>query len=161
MAGKTDTGRAVEFRVIVHASPKDVYSLWTDAQESTRFFGSDASIELRLTGLYEIVFDGPSGERLGPRGTRILKIDPPHQLSFEWEMPKFIDELNARPLPTWVELQFAPFGDDGQTEIRFAHRGFGQGESWDRGYAFFQRNWFDVLYRLKRMLDTDSWSQKP
>jgi len=150
MAGKQETGRVIEFRVVVDGSPEEVFHMWTDSAASTEFFGSSATIEPRLAGLYEIGFDTPTGKRAGTMGTKILRFEPPSLLSFEWEMPKFIDHLNSRPLPTWVELRFERFGPEDQTDIHFCHRGFGNGPDWDQGFEFFQRNWFEVLYRLKQ-----------
>lgn len=149
MAGKQDTGRTIEFRVVVDGSPEEVFRMWTDSAASTEFFGNSATIEPHLAGVYEIGFDAPTGERAGTRGTKILRYEPPSLLFFEWEMPKFIDRLNSRPLPTWVELRFERFGNENQTDIHFYHRGFGNGPDWDQGFEFFQRNWFEVLYRLK------------
>jgi len=149
MAGKQDTGRAIEFRIVVDGSPEEVFHMWTDCEASTEFFGSSATIEPRLAGLYEIGFDTPTGERAGTIGTKILRYEPPSLLFFEWEMPKFIGHLNRRPFPTWVELRFERLGNEDQTDIHFYHRGFGDGPDWDQGFEFFQRNWFEVLYRFK------------
>jgi len=149
MVGKHDTGRAIEFRIVVDGSPEEVFHMWTDSAASTEFFGSSATIEPRTAGIYEIGFDVPGGERAGTIGTKILRYEPPSLLFFEWEMPKVIGHLNSRPLPTWVELRFEMFGDKDQTDIHFYHRGFGEGPDWDQGFEFFQRNWFEVLYRLK------------
>jgi uncharacterized protein YndB with AHSA1/START domain len=151
MAGKRDTGRTIEFRIVVDGSPEEIFHRWTDSDASTRFFGNRATIEPRPGGIYEIGFDSPTRGRAGPVGTKVLRYEPPSLLFFEWEMPKFIDHLNSHPLPTWVELRFERFGVDGQTEIHFFHRGFGDGPDWDQGYVFFLRNWFDVLYRLKEL----------
>jgi uncharacterized protein YndB with AHSA1/START domain len=150
MAGKIDTGRAIEFRMVVDGSPEEVFHMWTDSAASTEFFGSSATIEPRLAGVYEIGFDTPTGERAGTTGTKILRFEPPSLLFFEWEMPKYIGHLNSRPFPTWVELRFERFGNGDQTDIHFYHRGFGDGPDWDQGFEFFQRNWFEVLFRLKQ-----------
>lgn len=148
LAGKRDTGRTIEFRIVVDGSPEEIFRLWTDSAATTRFFGNRATIEPRVGGIYEIGFDTSTGERAGPVGTKILRYEPPSLLSFEWEMPKFIDHLNRRPLPTWVELRFEKFGDKGQTEVHLYHLGFGDGPDWDQGFDFFLRSWFSVLFRL-------------
>lgn len=149
MAGKRDTGRAIEFRIVVDGSPDEIFHMWTDSGASTQYFGNGATIDPRVGGTYEIIFDSPTGEPAGPVGTKILRYEPPSLLFFEWEMPKFIGHLNSRPLPTWVEIRLERVGDRDETSIHFFHRGFGNGPDWDQGFEFFQRNWFEVLYRLK------------
>jgi len=153
MQGKHDTGRTIEYRVIVNGKADEVFDFWSDSAATTGFFGIGATIEPRQGGLYEIVFSSPTGEPAGPRGTRILRYEPPQRLWFEWEMPRTIGHLNTRPLPTWVELTFEPFGSGEKTEIHLLHKGFGQGADWDTGFDFFLRNWFEVLYRLKQQQD--------
>lgn len=153
MQGKQDTGRVIEYRVVVNGRPDEVFALWSDADATIGFFGIGAKIDPRPGGLYEIEFSSPTGEPAGPRGTRILRYEPPTRLWFEWEMPRSVGHLNTRPVPTWVELTFEPFGDAERTEIHLFHRGFGEGTDWDTGYDFFLRNWFEVLFRLKLQRD--------
>jgi uncharacterized protein YndB with AHSA1/START domain len=151
MEGKEPTGRSIDLAVLVDGSPARLFELWTTRDGVNDFFGSDARIEPRLGGLYEIGFDLlPNGERAGPRGTRILRFEPGEALAFEWTMPPFAEELNTRPLPTWVEVRFEELSSKPErTLVRVSHRGFGTGELWDRCYDYFQRNWFDILFRLK------------
>jgi len=149
--GKVRTGRAIELTAIVDGSPEVVFGLWSTRDGVNRFFGSSATVEPRLGGLYEIGFGlRPDGRPAGTHGTRILRFEPGVALDFEWQMPFFADQLNTSPLPTWVEVRLETQGDDPpQTRLRLSHRGFGAGEEWDRSYEFFQVNWFEVLFRLK------------
>lgn len=151
MAGKVDTGRTIELAVIVDGSPERLFEIWSTAEGVESFFGRQGRIEPRVGGLYEIRFGPrPDGKLAGPRGTRILRFEPGTALDFEWEMPQFAKELNKTPLPTWVEVRFEQYSPaPEQTLVRVAHKGFGTGEAWDRSYDFFQRNWFEILFRLK------------
>ena len=151
MDGKVKTGRLIEQHVLVDGSPDEIFDLWATAKGADKFFGSDAKIEPRVGGLYEISFgQRADGQIAGPRQTRILRYMPGKALDFEWEMPVFAAELNTRPLPTWVEIEFESFSDDPErTVVHLTHHGFGQSEAWDRSYEFFQRGWFDIMFRLK------------
>lgn len=151
MRGKVKTDRAIEFLVVVDGTSEEIFELWTTREGVSGFFGSDALIEARLGGLYEIRFGvRPDGEIAGPRGNRIVGFEPSQALDFEWEMPQFAKQLNTRPLPTWVEVRFEPFTEEPpRTQVRVAHHGFRRGEGWDDSYEFFERNWFDILFRLK------------
>lgn len=149
---RSGTDRFIALEMLVAGTPEEIFEAWVREDRIDRFFGSGARrLEPREGGLYEITFGvRPDGEIAGPRGNRILKYQPPHALDFEWSMPFFAEHLNTRPLPTWVELRLEPFGDDGKrTRLRLAHHGFGSGEDWDRCFAFFQRGWFDILFRLR------------
>lgn len=151
MQGKTRTPRAVEFVLVVDGSPEEVFDHWVNHEDVSYWFGTGANMEPRVGGLYEIHFGlRPDGEVAGPRGNRILRLEPGRALDFEWDMPQFAKELNTQPLPTWVEVRFESFSDEPpKTQIHFAHQGFGEGESWDRCYEFFERGWFEILFRLK------------
>lgn len=149
--GKEDTGRSIAFEVVVEGTPEQIFENWATADGVLRFLGSGSNIEPRVGGLYEIDFGGlPDGTVLGPRDNRILRFEPGRALHFEWTMPIFAKELNTTPLPTWVEIRVEPFGASGNlTRLKLSHFGFGQGPVWDRCYSFFERGWFDILFRLK------------
>jgi uncharacterized protein YndB with AHSA1/START domain len=162
MAGKTKTDRTIRYEVIVEASPDDVYRLWTTREGVQKFFAPDALIEAQPGGRYEIRFSpekDPEGLSHGTKGARVLQAVPGKTLAFEWitfaadadlgdkAPPIAPPELrNARPLPTWVELSFAPTGRG--TRVTFAHYGFRRGGLWEGSYDFFKRAWKLVLDQL-------------
>jgi uncharacterized protein YndB with AHSA1/START domain len=155
---------------VVNAPPTEVYALWTSPTGVTKFFAPKAEIDARAGGDYTIIFapdHDPDGRSYGTKGARILRLDPPHALSFEW-IPFTADaqipgvsgppaipaaERNAAPLPTWVEITFDPVGDGSRTRIRLAHYGFRHGGKWDESYAFFQRAWTGVLNHLAALYE--------
>ena len=149
--GKIQPDRVISLEMLVEGTPEEIFEDWASSDGILRFFGSGSRIEPHEGGLYEIQFgQRPDGEIAGPRDNRILRYEPPHALDFEWEMPFFARQLNTRPLPTWVEVRFDGFGEDGRrTRIRLNHHGFGPGEEWDQSFSFFQRGWFDILFRLR------------
>lgn len=156
-------GRSIRFEVIIPGSPQQVFESWTTEAEANRFFGISSNIEPQVGGLYEIKFEGqlPDGRAPGTRGTQILHFEENKALAFEWQAPFFADELNTSPLPTWVELTFEPQpGVDHSTVLTFIHFGFGEGEAWDRVYTFFERNWFEVLFRLRALYESGSLSHR-
>jgi uncharacterized protein YndB with AHSA1/START domain len=162
MAGKTKTDRTIRYEATVQASPQEVYRLWTTPEGVRRFFAPDAVIDAQPGGRYEIHFSpekDPEGLSHGTKGARVLRAVPGKALAFEWitfaadadlgdkAPPVAPPELrNARPLPTWVELSFAPEGRG--TRVTFAHYGFRKGGLWDGSYAFFKRAWKLVLDQL-------------
>lgn len=146
-----DAGRSISFEVVVDGTPEQIFENWATAEGVLQFLGSGSNIEPRVGGLYEIDFgQAPDGTILGPRDNRITLFEPGRALYFEWTMPIFAKELNTTPLPTWVEVRFEPFGSSGNlTLVKLSHLGFGRGDLWDRCYSFFERGWFEILFRLK------------
>lgn len=155
--------RSISLQARVRGTPEEIFATWTRADRVDQFFGSGAeALEAREGGLYEIRFGVlPDGRVGGPRGNRILRWDPPTTLAFEWTMPAFAEHLNTTPLPTWVEVRFEEFGDAGDsTLVRLEHHGFGEGPDWDRCFGFFQRGWFDILFRLRLHREFFVWSSR-
>ena len=149
--GKSKTGRSISFQVRVQGTPDQIFRSWVSPEGIKSFLGSGSNVDPRVGGLYEIDFGlTPDGQVAGPRKNRILQYLPGQALDFEWTMPVFAAELNVDPLPTWVEIRLEPSGENGdQTLVRLDHYGFGEGPQWDKCYDFFERGWFDILFRLK------------
>lgn len=152
-AGKQRTGRSIEIKVVVDATPQEAYDLWLSADNLRRFFAPTAHIDPVVGGRYEVVFDpqgDPEGERDGTKGARILELHPGSFIAFEWKGRASMKDMNVRPLPTWVELSFLPVeGKEGKTRVSLAHHGFGTGGTWELAYVFFQSAWRAVLDSLQ------------
>jgi len=143
---KNKTGKQIHAEVTVKAAPRTVFELWTTNEGVKKFFGLDAEIENKKGGKYFIYFDSQD-RKLSSEGARILRYDPPNFLSFEWRgKPEMVD-MNVKPLPTWVEVQFESV-DGNSTHVTLDHYGFGEGGTWNQAYEFFSVAWPEVLNRL-------------
>lgn len=152
--GKVKTDRSIMLEVTVEASPAEVFELWTTVEGIKKFFASDARINLVPGGAYTIIFrpdEDPEGEKFGTKGARILAFERGRSLAFEWKGKPGMTEMRASPLPTWVELTFAPVaGEPDRTLVKFASYGFGEGGGWDEAYRYFGESaWPSVLRQLK------------
>lgn len=165
MAGKMKTDRTIFLEATVHASPSEVFRLWTSADGVKKFFAPDARIDAAAGGRYQVIFfpsKDPEGDSHGTKGARVLKIVPGKELAFEWitfagdnllgnHAPPYAPpaQRNVTPLPTWVELSFDPVdGQPNRTHLKFAHYGFRDGELWTQSYQWFTRAWKGVLDQL-------------
>ncbi len=165
MRGKVKTGSTITLVKKVNASPDEVFAWWTTDVGVKRIMGAGAKIEPHVGGAYTIIFDpakDPEGNSFGTNGARILKFERPGKLWLEWIT--FTDESkpvaegppavpasvrNVRPLPTWVELEFAAVpGDTEKTWVTLNHFGFQNGKKWDETYSFFTKVWIGVLDKL-------------
>jgi uncharacterized protein YndB with AHSA1/START domain len=152
-AGKVKTGRTIVLEETIAVPPAAAFGLWTTEEGLRAFFAPASRIEARPGGAYTVIFDpvgDPEGASKGTKGARILAFQPPSRLAFEWTMPPFAAHLNVRPLPTWVEIDFADApGAAGRTLVRLRHEGFKEGADWDRARDYFHSAWSRVLSRLK------------
>jgi uncharacterized protein YndB with AHSA1/START domain len=98
--------RAVRAQVVVEAPVDDVWDAWTTAAGIRSFFAPAATVELRVDGPYEILFnpDAPPGER-GAEGMRILAFQPRKMLAFTWNAPPHLSEVRGQQTHVLIRLQ--------------------------------------------------------
>lgn len=140
--------RVIRGEVIVEASVDAVWEAWTTEEGVKTFFAPACNVDLRVDGLYEILFnpDAEPGQR-GAEGMRIMAFQPKKMLAFTWNAPAYLP--NVRKQLTHVVVRFTELSE-GRTRVTFTHDGWGEGEEWDRAFAYFSRVWKDaVLHRLK------------
>lgn len=126
------------------AAPVDeVWKAWTTVEGVTSFFAPQARIEARPGGAYEMYFEptAPAGSR-GAEGCKLLSLDPPHRLAFDWNAPPSLPAVRLQR--TIVNVQLEPLPGGG-TEVRLTALGFGHGAEWERAHAYFERAWGQVL----------------
>jgi uncharacterized protein YndB with AHSA1/START domain len=135
--------RRIEHEVLVAASPGDAWDAWVDPQRVVHFLGSEAHIDLRIGGRYEILFllDAPQGQQ-GAEGCRVLAYLPGEMLAFSWNAPPQMPEIRFRH--TWVVVTFQG-PPEGPTRVRLVQTGFGDGPLWDEDVAYFTAAWSRVL----------------
>ncbi|MGJ8559778.1 MAG: SRPBCC family protein [Litorimonas sp.] len=127
----------------VDATPSEAFADWTTADRIQDFFAPQATIDPKPGGLYKLCFalNAEEGE-CGNDSGRILAIQTDEMLSFTWAMPPYMPEI--RPHLTVVQILFSPV-DETRTRVRLFHTGYGSGEAWDEGRAYFDRVWPKVL----------------
>ena len=139
--------KRIEAEIMVSASLKEVWDVWTAEEGVKTFFAPNANIELRPGGPYEMLFgsDAPKGLQ-GSEGCNILTYRPMEMFSFTWSAPPpWPDIRNER---TIVVLQFYDLGKPG-VRVTLNHLGFGEGKGWDEVHHYFSEAWPLVLGRLK------------
>lgn len=166
MKGKVKTDKSIVLEAVVDGPRGEVFQLWMSAEGVKRFFATDARIEPRVGGRYEMIFNpksDPEGTSYGTKGARILKLQPGRLLAFEW-IPFLREDLssdpggppaipaaerNEMPIPTWVEVTFEDVaGAPEKTRVKLAHHGFRSGGKWGESYIYFSKAWDYVLKQL-------------
>jgi uncharacterized protein YndB with AHSA1/START domain len=154
--------RAVQGEVVVKAAIDTVWDTWTTPEGVTSFFAPACNIDLRVDGLYEILFDPDAqpGQR-GAEGVRILAIQPRKMLAFTWNAPPHLPEV--RKQWTHVVIRFFDLGGD-RTKVSLFHDGWGEGGEWDRAFEYFTKAWLEaVLPRLEYRFSSGpvDWENPP
>ena len=172
MRGKVKAEKTIRLEKMVNASPDELFQLWTTDVGVRAFFAPAARIDPKVGGAYTIIFNpaaDPNGDSFGTNGARILEFQRPGKLSFEWitftDVAKPVaggppaiaaSVRNARPIPTWVEIEFAVVpGDTMKTDVKLAHYGFKSGAEWDAAFNYSKGVWAGVLDKLAK------WAELP
>lgn len=148
--------RVVKAEIIVNASLDAVWETWTTEAGIKTFFAPACKVEPRVYGAFEMYFN-PNGER-GGEGNLILALQPKNMLAFTWNAPPHLP--NVRQQRTSVVVRFKRL-EDGQTKVSLTESGWGEGEEWDKAFAYFSKAWQNiVLSRLKQRFENGplDWS---
>lgn len=155
VAGAVDGrgARILRHEVVVRAPLPAVWHSWT-TPKGLRFISATSNVELRVGGPYEWFLDGPPDEhgRRGSEGSQVLAFLPEAMLAFSWTFPPAVPSLRGAGATTQVVVLVEELGE-GQVRVRLAQHGWGEGEDWDAGYAYFDRAWAFVLQRLRETLE--------
>lgn len=145
----------------VSAPPAAVWQALATQQGVTSFFASEAMIDPRVGGAYELYFlrDNPKGLR-GTEGVRILAMEAPSRLLIGWNAPPTFGPL--RDQQTIVEFALEPTRGDG-TLLTLTHSGWGRGAAWRQVRNYFEKAWPVVLGRLQYRFDQGpvDWNRAP
>ncbi len=142
----------INYRITINGSLEDVWKTWTTEEGIKGFFAPACNIDLRIDGLYEILFfpERKAGFR-GAEGMRIIALEPLKMFSFTWNQTPELPDI--RPQRTLVSLKFRKI-EEQKTELFFTQTGWGDSPDWDKAYDYFRAAWGDiVLYRLQYLFD--------
>ncbi|WP_230469928.1 SRPBCC domain-containing protein [Lujinxingia vulgaris] len=166
IAASGESSRAIEVERIISAPRTRVWRAWTRQEELGAWFGSDAHVELRVGGPFEIyMLAEPAGLR-GSEGCRVLSYLEERMLSFSWNAPP---DHSTRDWQTRVVVELSDIDSvKAVTRVRLTHTGWPRatgdeaqndaapGEpdaaEWDATFAYFQRAWPRVMTSLERHL---------
>ncbi len=142
------TARELRKQTTVEADVESVWAMWT-TEEGLRFVSSESRVDLNPGGDYALFLAQPPDERgkRGSEGSRIVSVESPHRLVFDWTFSPETPGLRAAGETTQVTVTLAPVGD--QTQVTLVATGWQEGGEWDRGYDYFDRAWDYVLERLR------------
>ncbi|WP_425391590.1 SRPBCC family protein [Ekhidna sp.] len=133
--------------VILNCSNDLAFQLFTKNEYLEKWLTVKADIEPRLGGKYELYWVPDDIENDNTRGCKILALESPHYISFEWKGPKQYKKFmnNAKP-KTHVIAIFSNINSG--TKVGIIHTGWRESQEWDEARDFFINAWNDVLSQL-------------
>lgn len=140
------SSRAIEKALFIRATPERVFRALTDPSELEKWFASHAEMDLRPGGALKFTWrEGQEAEGA------FLIVDPPHRLSFRWQMDENLGE-------TTVTIELTPEGAG--TQLRLVETGWGNGDDWDRLYNAVEPGWSFFLGQLVAWLEEGSAGER-
>ncbi len=154
--------RAINEKITVKAGVDEVWKAWTTTEGVKSFFAPDAKIDARVDGAYGVYMlpsapSAPAGMR-GADDMRFLAIQDKKMISFTWNAPPSL--ANVRKQRTVVIVRFIARGDQ-LTDVTLHHVGWGDGDEWDKAYAYFVKAWPGVMRNLKKRFEDGPINWKP
>jgi uncharacterized protein YndB with AHSA1/START domain len=137
--------RSSRHSVGIHASPAEVYRALTDPKELSRWFVSEASVDLSPGGAYRWIFGeatGVSGPDAAVASGQCLAVVPQEHL----RLSSVIQETE-----TLLEFRLDPWRDG--TVLTVTHSGFPGEEAWDDVFRSIDQGWESEIQILKLYLE--------
>ena len=157
--------RTISYSADVPVTIEQAWQYWTDPTAITEWFSPSIAVDVRPGGPYEIYFDptAPMGGK-GCEGCTVMAVNPPHLLSFSWNLPpaEATMELREQGQMTSVQIRFEEL-DDSLTRVTLINTGYGTGEAWDAGVEYFRQAWKFVMswFRHRAEVGPIDWASPP
>jgi uncharacterized protein YndB with AHSA1/START domain len=138
----------IEREIVIAASPERVWALITEPAHLDHWFspGGPAQVDLRSGGTMLL----NHGDH-GTFPTRVVKVDPPHYLSYRWASA-FPGQEATDSNSTLVEFTLIPDGEG--TRLKLIESGFASlvipSDRPDASYESHSKGWPEVLGNLHR-----------
>jgi uncharacterized protein YndB with AHSA1/START domain len=129
----------------IHASPAEVYRALTDPAVLTRWFVSEAVVDLQPGGAFRWVFGRASGDP-GPAPLQTSGIFLSIKRQESMVLRAVLEELE-----TEIEFRIDPWRDGAILTV--SHSGFPGDEEWDDTFRAIDRGWQTELHVLKVFLE--------
>ena len=141
MPAQTGTDPIVK-EIRIAATPETVFEFFTEPAQMTRWLCSDATVDLRVGGVYDQTHQADDGQLYHLR-SKFIEISPPRRLVFSWMFDKPFEGSDT--VDSSVEVTFEPDGDG--TLVRLVHHNVPEPARADH-----EGGWTTLLDRLRTVL---------
>ncbi len=128
--------------------PHLAFSLFSDAHHLERWLARKARVEAVQGGPFELFWRPDDPENDSTIGCRVLAVNAPHFINFEWKGPqRFSHFMNdVQPL-TNVMITFHPVGS--HTLVTLIHTGWREYGEWHLAVSYFTAAWASAFETLE------------
>lgn len=132
----------------LNCSPEKAFEMFSVNAYLEGWLTKKADVEAFIGGKYELFWEPEDPENNSNIGCKILALEKPFYLNFEWKGPKQYKHFmnNANPL-TNVTVLFAVKNQ--QTRIVLIHTGWRNSEEWEQARQFFINAWEGAFIKLE------------
>lgn len=143
--------RDITFDLNLNTSVEDAWNLWTDSRKLEQWFTTEANVDLKIGGAFELFWDPTNHNDNSTLGCKITALVPYRMLAFQWRGPvPYADLMNVEPFPTWASISFEAVGID-QTILHFRHGGWGEGDRWNSAREWQKNAWTGAFSELVKV----------
>jgi uncharacterized protein YndB with AHSA1/START domain len=144
---------------IIHVSAEldcssaEAFSMFTDRQKIESWLATEANVEPKIGGLYEL-FWNPEDKRYDSTiGCRITALVSDRLLAFEWKRPKqYNNFMNSVDPLTHVAVSFISTTQT-TTEVHLVHSGWRNSSEWEEARQWFAKAWKQAFGELKNKIE--------
>jgi uncharacterized protein YndB with AHSA1/START domain len=130
-------------QIVVNCNLELVWKAWTESDRLSEWIAPEALVDLKKGGKYELYFDPNHKQSMSTIGCKILHIDAPYSLIFEWKGPDpFAEVMNDPAYLTQVEVKLKAVSIG--TLVTLCHSGWTESEP-EAGMSMLGSRCFQVL----------------
>ena len=139
---------------ILKCSKEEAFEMFTVNKNLENWLTAKANVEHKKGGMYELFWEPDDVENNSTIGCRILAIDKPNYLNFEWKGPKQYKQFMnfTRPL-TNVTVIFNHH--EVGTQVTLIHTGWKVGKEWNQARQYFVKAWSGAFDQLESTLKSN------
>lgn len=138
--------------VVLHCSVQRAFAMFTENINLEKWLTVKADVVAKVGGKYELFWDTENPEIDSTIGCKILALNEPCYLNFEWKGPEQYEHImnNLRPL-TNVTVIFNSISD--KTEITLIHTGWRDIDEWEEARKYFIKAWNYAFKQLEKYVN--------
>jgi uncharacterized protein YndB with AHSA1/START domain len=144
----------IELKMDLAAGRDRVWELWTTNDGLSSWLCLRANVEPVVGGAYELFWnpDLEKPESDSTIGCRVLSIDRPRLLHFDWRGSNAVADVMNVPDAEVTEVTVQLFPTPTGTRLELVHAGWGDGPDWERARDWFARAWEGAFERLRAVV---------
>jgi len=134
---------------MLNCSQEKAFDIFTVNSYLESWLTEKADVEAMPGGKYELFWEPDDPENNSNIGCKILAVEKPTYLNFEWKGPKqFKHFMNTADPLTNVTVIFIP--KNNKTDVVLIHTGWRNSEEWEQARQYFINAWNGAFDKLTK-----------